>query len=226
MYVSMAKAKLFELGSVFIPLQIPIVDEPLEKSKLCIGIYGKYDFYDMKGIVEGILSRFGIKVSLSLIKDNKTFHPGRTAGMYLNDELIGIYGEISHEALNNYGLDHNVYIAEIDVEKIVENKNLERKYEALPKYPAMVRDIAVKVKDEILVGDMEEIIKSVNPHLIESVKLFDVYKGEHIQSGYKSTAFSITYRNRERTLKENEVENIHNKILEALKNKFDATLRE
>jgi phenylalanyl-tRNA synthetase beta chain len=89
----------------------------------------------------------------------------------------------------------------------------------------MVRDIAVIVKDEVPAGEMEEEIKNVNPNLIESVKLFDVYKGEHIEEGYKSTAFSVTYRNKERTLKDKEVENIHNKILQVLNKKFEATLR-
>jgi len=219
------EAKLFEVGNTFIPLQLPIKEPPLEKSKLCMGIYGKYDFYDMKGIIEAIMSRFGISFSLVPIKDNKTFHPGRTAGMYANNELIGIYGEVSHEVVNNYGLGHTAYLAEIDIEKIVEYKNTEWKYEPLPKYPAMVRDIAVKVKDEVLVGDMEATIKSINPHIIESVKLFDVYKGEHIEEGYKSTAFSVTYRNKERTLKDKEVENVHKKILEELETKFEATLR-
>ncbi len=219
------EAKLYELGNTFIPLQQPIVDKPLEKSKICIGMYGKYDFFDLKGIVEELISRFGVKISLKPIKDNSSFHPGRTAGMYINDEFVGIYGEVSNEALNNYGLNHKVYLAEIDVEKIVEYKNTNWKYVALPKYPSMVRDIAVKVKDEILAGDMEETIKAVNPYIIESVKLFDVYKGEHIEEGYKSTAFSVTYRNKERTLKEKEVERIHKIILETLQIKFGATLR-
>lgn len=218
-------AKLFEIGSIFIPKSQPVTEEPYEKQKLCIGMYGDYDFYALKGIVEGILSRFGIKSSIKAVKDNPTFHPGRTAGLYINDELVGIYGEASHQVIENYGLDHKVYIAEIDVEKILENKNTDWKYEALPKYPSMVRDIAVIVKDEVLAGEMEEEIKNVNPHLIESVKLFDVYKGEHIQEGYKSTAFSVTYRNKERTLKDKEVENVHNKILQVLNKKFEATLR-
>ena len=219
------EAKLFEVGNTFIPLQLPITEPPMEKSKLCMGIYGKYDFYDMKGIVEAIISRFGITVSLVPIKDNSIFHPGRTAGMYIKNELIGIYGEVSHEVIENYGLSHTAYLAEIDIEKIVEYKNTEWKYEPLPKYPAMVRDIAVTVKDDVLVGDMEDTIKSINSHIIESVKLFDVYKGEHIEKGYKSTAFSVTYRNKERTLKDKEVETVHRKILEALETKFEATLR-
>jgi len=219
------EAFVYEVGNTFVPKQIPVSELPLEKAKVCIGMYGKCDFYDLKGIVEELLSRFGVKVSLKPVPDNSSFHPGRTAGMYINDDFVGIYGEVSQGVLNNYGLDHKVYLAEIDVEKLVECKNTNWKYEPLPKYPAMVRDIAVIVKDEVLAGDMEETIKSINPYIIENVKLFDVYKGEHIESGYKSTAFSVTYRNKERTLKEKEVENIHKKILETLNTKFGAALR-
>jgi len=218
-------AKLFEIGSIFIPKDQPVKQEPYEKLNLCIGMYGNYDFFDLKGIIEVILSRLGIKVSLKPVIDNPAFHPGRTAAMYVNDELIGIYGESSVEVAKNYGIDNKVYIAEIDVEKLLKYKNTNWKYEALPKYPAMVRDIAVIVNDEVLAGDMIETIESVNTELIESVKLFDVYKGEHVQDGYKSTAFSVTYRNKERTLKEKEVETIHKKILEQLESKYEAKLR-
>ena len=218
-------AKLYEVGSIFIPKDKPVTKEPDEKLKLCVGMYGNCDFYDLKGIIEVLLSRLGIKAVLKPVDDNPAFHPGRTAALYVNDDLIGVYGEASPKVADNYGLDHRVYLAELDVEKILIYKNTNRKYRALPKYPSMVRDIAVIVKDDVLAGDMEEAIKEVNPYLIESVQLFDVYKGEHIQEGYKSTAFSVTYRNKDRTLKEKEVENIHNKILETLKKKFDAVLR-
>ncbi|MGD9568013.1 MAG: phenylalanine--tRNA ligase subunit beta [Sedimentibacter sp.] len=218
-------AKLYEVGSIFVPKDQPVQQEPLEKLKLCIGMYGNYDFYDLKGIIEGVSSRLGITVSLKPVQDNSTFHPGRTASMMINGDCIGIFGEASMQTLLNYGLDHKVYLAELDVEKLLEYKNANWKYAALPKYPAMVRDIAVIVKDEILAGDMIEIIKAANPYLIESVKIFDLYKGEHIEEGYKSIAFSVTYRNKERTLKDKEVENIHNKILHDLGKKFDAKLR-
>lgn len=219
------EARLYEIGNTFIPKDQPVTKEPYERLKICIGMYGKYDFYDLKGIIEGVLSRLGIAVSLKPVTDNPTFHPGRTAAMYVNDDLVGIYGEASPQTLSNYGLDHKVYIAEIDVEKLLQHKDTNWKYEALPKYPAMVRDIAVVVKDEVLVGDMISVIEEINPYLIESVKLFDVYKGEHIEENYKSCAFSVTYRNKERTLKDKEVENIHNKILSELGKKFDAKLR-
>ncbi len=218
-------AKLFEIGSIFNPKAQPVVEEPYEIMKLCLSMYGGYDFFDLKGIIEVILSRLGIKVSLKPVTDNPTFHPGRTAAMYVNDDLIGIYGEISLAASKNYGIDNKVYVAEIDVEKLLQYKDTNWKYQPLPKYPAMVRDIAVIVKDEVLAGDMISTIEEINPHLIESVKLFDVYKGEHVQEGYKSTAFSVTYRNKERTLKEKEVENIHKKILEELEKKYEAKLR-
>lgn len=218
-------AKLYEVGSIFIPKDQPVTKEPHEKLKLCIGMYGKYDFYDLKGIIDGVLIRLGVNVSLKPVTDNPTFHPGRTAAMYVNGDYIGIYGEASLQTVENYGLDHKVYLAELDVEKLLEYKNTNWKYEALPKYPAMVRDIAVIVKDEVLAGDMIGTIETVNQHLIESVKLFDIYKGEHIEEGYKSCAFSVTYRNKERTLKDKEVENIHNKILSELGEKFGAKLR-
>ena len=219
------RAKLYEVGSIFIPKDQPVTKEPFEKLKLSIGMYGNYDFYDLKGIVDALLSRFGIQTALKPVSDNPTFHPGRTAALYVNDDLIGIYGEASPKVTDNYGLDHKVYLAELDVEKILQHKNTGWKYEALPKYPSMVRDIAVIVREDVLAGDMEEAIKEVNPYLIENVELFDVYKGEHIEKGYKSTAFSVTYRNKERTLKEKEVENIHNKILQVLGKKFSAVLR-
>ena len=219
------RAKLYEVGSIFIPKDQPVTKEPFEKLKLSIGMYGNYDFYDLKGIIDALLSRFGIKTVLKPLRDNPAFHPGRAAAMYANDELIGIYGEASPKVSDNYGLDHKVYLAELDVEKILQHKNTDWKYEPLPKYPSMVRDIAVIVKDDVSAGDMEEAIKEVNPYLIEKVELFDVYKGEHIEEGYKSTAFSVTYRNKERTLKEKEVENIHNKILQVLGKKYNAVLR-
>ncbi len=218
-------AKLYEVGSTFIPREQPVVQEPHEKLKTCIGMYGNYDFYDLKGIIEGVLSRLGITMCLKPVTDNPIFHPGRTAAMYIDDDYIGIYGEVSPKTLGNYGLEGNVYIAEIDAEMLLKHKNTAWKYAPLPKYPAMVRDIAVVVEDNILVGDMISDIEKINPLLIEDVKLFDVYKGEHIEDGYKSCAFSVTYRNKERTLKEKEVEKIHKKILEELAGKYDAKLR-
>lgn len=219
-------AKVYEIGNTFVPKDQPVTVEPYEILKLCIGMYGNYDFYDLKGIIEGVVSRLGINVTLKPVTDNPTFHPGRCAAMYINDDYTGIFGEISPQTLNNYGLDHKVYAAEINVEKLLQYKDTNWKYEALPKYPSMVRDLAVIVKDEVLVGDMIETIKSASPYLIEGVNLFDVYKGEHIEEGYKSCAFSVTFRNKERTMKDKEVEKINDQILHDLEKKFEAKLRQ
>lgn len=219
-------AKLYEIGNTFFPKDQPVTQEPHEILKLCIGMYGNYDFYDLKGIIEGVVSRLGINVTLKPVTDNETFHPGRCAALYINDDYSGIFGEISLQTLNNYGLDHKVYVAEIDVEKLLKYKDTSWKYEALPKYPAMVRDLAVIVKDEVLVGDMIETIKAASPFLIESVNLFDIYKGDHIEAGYKSCAFSVTFRNKERTMKDKEVEKINDQILHDLAKKFEAKLRQ
>lgn len=219
------EVKFFEIGNTFFPKELPVAQLPDERSKLCIGMYGNYDFFNLKGIIEQMLERFGIELKLKAIEDNTTFHSGICAGIYIEDELIGVFGELHPQVLENYDINKKVLLAEIEVDKIVGYKNMARKYKALPKYPAIQRDIAVKVKDEVLVGDMEAVIKAVNPHIIENVSLFDVYKGSHIECGYKSTAFSITYRNKDRTLKDKEVDKIHNMVLENLKENFDAVLR-
>lgn len=219
------EVKFFEIGNTFFPKELPVAQLPDERSKLCIGMYGNYDFFNLKGIIEQMLERFGIELKLKAIEDNPTFHSGICAGIYIEDELIGVFGELHPQVLENYDINKKVLLAEIEVDKIVGYKNMARKYKALPKYPAIQRDIAVKVKDEVLVGDMEAVIKAVNPHIIENVSLFDVYRGSHIECGYKSTAFSITYRNKDRTLKDKEVDKIHNMVLEKLKENFDAVLR-
>lgn len=218
-------AMLFEIGNIFIPKSVPVKDEPVEKLKLCIGMYGNKNFFDIKGVVEGLLNSYGIYPEYSPVTNNPTFHPGRTAHIYKDDVVIGILGELSMQATKNYGLDNRVYLAEIGVDEILNAKNTNWKYQALPKYPSMVRDLAIKVKDEVLSADVIKEIKKVNHEIIESVQLFDVYKGEHIEEGYKSTAFSIVFRNKERTLTENEVEKINRDILKALEIKFNAVLR-
>ncbi len=219
------EVKLFEVGNTFFPKELPVKQLPEERSKLCIGMYGNYDFFNLKGIVEQMLNRFGIDCKIKAVADDPIFHSGICAGLFINDEQIGIFGEIHPQVAENYDISKTVYLCEIDVDKISENQNLLRKFEALPKFPAMQRDIAVKVSDDVLVGDMEAVIKSVNEHLIESVKLFDVYRGEHIEKGFKSTAFAITYRNKTKTLNDKEVDKIHGLILEKLEKNFGAVLR-
>jgi phenylalanyl-tRNA synthetase beta chain len=218
--------KFFEVGNTFVPRDLPVTELPNERSKLCIGMYGDYSFFNLKGIIEQMLNRFGVELKVKAVHDNPIFHTGICAGVYLDDEQVGIFGELHPQVLEIYDIDKRVLMAELDVDKIVEKKNKIRKYEVLPKYPAMQRDIAVIVKDEVLVGDMMDVIKAVNPHVIESVELFDVYKGIHIKQGFKSTAFSIIYRHKDRTLKDKDVDKLQDIVLRKLEENFEAVLRQ
>ncbi len=220
-----SKAYLYEIGNIFIPKQIPVNELPEERSTLCIGMYGECDFFSLKGIVEQIMDRLGIKFNVKPIKDNTTFHSGRTAGLYVGDDLVGIFGEIHPDVLEKYDINYKVNVAELSIEQILKYKCMERKLKALPKYPAVLRDIAIIVKDNILIGDMQKIIKLTDDNKIEEVKLFDIYKGDKIDEGYKSVAFSIKYRNNEKTLTDEEVNKIHQQVLNNLQKEFGAALR-
>lgn len=216
----------YEIGNVFIPKQLPLRELPSEKQRLSIGAYGHIDFYDIKEVVEIIFERLGIK-DLEFLpeKDNPTFHPNRTAAIIRNGKRYGILGEIHPDVIENYEIGTRVYVADLNFDSIVKNTNLERKYKPLPKYPSIVRDIAVVVDRDVLVGDLQKIIIKNSRDLIEDVKLFDVYTGDQISEGKKSIAFSITYRSHDRTLKDGEVNDIQEKIILELKNTFDAELR-
>ena len=158
-------------------------------------------------------------------KDNTTFHPGRTAKLMIEGEELGIIGEIHVDVANNYNIKDRVYIAQIDFNKLVELTNLDIKYKPLPKYPTMMRDLAVIVKEDVLVGDIKKLISKHGKGLIEKIDIFDIYTGDQIPDGMKSVAYSIIYRSKERTLQEDEVNNIQKDIIKDLEDVFDAKLR-
>lgn len=217
---------LYEIGNIFIPRELPLKELPKEEKTLSIGMYGNVDFYDLKEIVVILLERLGIK-DLEYTKETKnpTFHPNRTANLLLKGEKIGVLGEIHMDVSENYDMDTRVYIAQLNFDTIVREANLERKYRPLPKYPAILRDIAVVVDSNVLVGDLEKIILENGEGLVEKVELFDVYEGKQIEEGKKSIAFSITYRSYERTLKDAEVNKVHQRIISDLDNRLGAKLR-
>lgn len=217
---------LYEIGNIFIPKELPLKELPKEEKILSIGMYGNVDFYNLKEVAITLFERLGLKGIEYTIEDkDPTFHPNRTANILLEKEKIGILGEIHMDVAENYDIDTRVYIAHINFDTIVKKTNLERKYRPLPKYPAILRDIAVVVDNDILVGDLENIILENGEGLIEDLELFDVYEGKQVSEGKKSIAFSITYRSYERTLKDEEVNTVHNRIIQNLENKFDAKLR-
>lgn len=218
--------RLFEIGKVYIPNE----DEnelPLEKNILTIGIYGEVDYFNLKGLVENLLDALGIsKFAFKRLSDNVSYHPGKTALLTVGKGVeAGVLGEIHPDVAENYGLDVECYVAELDLDKLYEVANVEKKYTALPKYPAVTRDMALLVDDSLLVSEIEDTIKRAGGNLVESINLFDVYKGEQIPEGKKSIAYAIVYRDPQKTLNDAAVNKVHDKILRSLEHKLGAQLR-
>lgn len=213
----------FECGNTFTPQD----GLPVETKKLCIGMYGKeVDFFNLKGVVEAILNNIGLKnYEVEPETTNPTFHPGRCAKVVYNNICVGTFGELHPNVDENYSLGQRVYIAEINTDLVFDNCDGTKIYTPLPKYPSTSRDIALIVKDDVFVKQIEDIIKANSGGLVESYKLFDVYKGSQIEEGYKSIAYSLTYRSSEKTLTDEDVAKVHDKILSELSEKLSANLR-
>lgn len=213
----------FECGHTFTPQE----GLPIETNHLCVGMYGKeVDFFVLKGALEAILESVGFE-AYDIIPEtnNTTFHPGRCATIMYNDIYIGTFGEVHPEVIDNYSLGQRVYLAELDLDLIFDKSDRTIIYNPLPKYPSTSRDIAILVKDDIIVKQIEDIIKANGEDLLESYKLFDVYKGAQIAEGYKSIAYSIIYRSKDKTLTDEDVNKVHQNIIRELEEKLDAKLR-
>lgn len=222
---SNAEARLFEIGKIYIPNENP-EKLPEEKNILTLGMYGNVDYYDLKGVVENIIDTLGItNTSFQRESSNPTFHPGKTARLSVRKDNIGVLGEIHPDVNENYGIEVRCYVAVLDLDTLVNLTSLDKKYKPLPKYPAVTRDIAVLVEEGILVQQIEDIIRKQGSNMVESIKLFDVYKGSQVPEGKKSIAYSITYRLENKTLTDAEVNKVHEKILRSLEHQLGAQLR-
>lgn len=214
---------IFECGHVFTPDDMAGVEE----TRICIGMYGDgVDFFVLKGMVEKIFERVGLRGHRYLAdKNNTSFHPGRCADILCDNKFLGTIGEIHPEVLDDYGIGKRVYIAEIDLDTVYSLASDTIVFKSLPKYPAITRDIALVVKNEVEVAAIEEVIMDNAGGLVEACKLFDVYKGDQIGQGYKSVAYSIVYRSLDKTLTDDDVVAVHDKILAELKARLGAELR-
>ena len=234
------KVKAFEIGNTFIANMVNSDDLPEEQYSLCIGMYGEdVDFFGLKGVVEEMLRVLGIRNAVFTAESNYgVYHPGRCARIsvpsarggaddpVLYDEL-GIMGEIHPDVAENYGMDNvRIYCCEIMFDALIRHADTEKVYRPLPKYPSTSRDIALLVDEDMEVGKIEDVIRQYGGDILESVKLFDVYRGKQVEEGKKSVAFALTYRDRDKTLTDEEVTPVHNKVLKALKEKLNAVLRE
>lgn len=217
------EALLFEVSKVYTKGESVLPDE---KPKLSLAMYGEVDFYSLKGAIEVLLEGLSVpKFSFERESENPSYHPGKTANLLVRNKPIGTFGELHPDILENYGFDTRVYFAEIDLESIFEASKMERKYKPLPKFPAVTRDIAILVDEDVAVGKIEEIIKRKGKSTLEEVKLFDVYRGEQVPENKKSVAYALIYRGENKTLKDEEVNKIHDSIVKELEAKFSAELR-
>lgn len=218
--------KFFELSKVYLAEELPLKDIADEREVLTIGMYGDVDFFDLKGVVENLMEELNIKNYRILSSNHDSLHPGRTAELIINNKRIGWLGEVHPDVLDNYDIPVIAYVAELNFDEIAYQSNAEIKYKQLPKYPSVSRDIAIVVKEEITAGQIEEIIRNKGGKTIEDVRLFDIYRGNQIEKGYKSMAYAITYRSDEKTLTEEDISKVHNKILNSLANQVGAILRQ
>lgn len=221
------EARLFELGNIFIPKQVPVIDEPYEKKRLVIGAYGEQeDFFTMKGVLESLLDHLGIS-GVKFLKEgnNEMYHPGKCATILLNENIVGTIGELHPKTTENFEVDTSVYILDLDFDLLLDASNTTIKFESIPKYPAIERDIALLVKKEVSHQSIVEVIENYGGKHLKSVTLFDIYEGEQIDSGYKSMAYNLVFRSKERTLKEKEVTKKYNKVIKKLESELSAELR-
>ena len=210
--------RLYELANVYLPKQLPLTELPDERMQLTLGMYGDGDFFTMKGVVEEFLGQVGIDKDISYdAKAGKTFlHPGRQANVVYNGTVIGYLGEVHPTVCENYNMKTRAYVAVIDMPYIYEMANFDKKYEGIAKFPAVSRDISMVVPKEILVGDIEAVIKQRGGKILESYSLFDIYEGDQIEKGFKSVAYNIVFRAKDRTLEENDIAGAMKKILNGL----------
>ncbi len=221
------EARLFEVSCVYIPKSLPVTELPYEKPVLTMGMYGAADFYDLKGVVDELLYRLGIKdFAYEPVRDYPSFHPGRTAKLLIKGREAGVLGEIHPEVAQKFEAAERNYAAMLDIEPMVANASLKAQYKPLPKFPAVTRDIALLVKDEVLVKQIEDVIRQRSGRIFEDLKLFDVYKGKQVPEGMKSIAYSITFRAEDKTLTDEEVGKTMRRILDGLKDNVGAQLRE
>jgi phenylalanyl-tRNA synthetase beta chain len=211
--------KLYEMAKIYIPADNKDEELPDERVQFTLGFYGDGDFFTMKGVVEEFLERVGMRTKPSYDpKAGKEFlHPGRQANICYNDTVIGYLGEVHPDVADTYGLGERTYIAVIDLPSILPMATFNKKYTGIAKFPAVTRDISMVMPKDVLVGTVEKIIEKRGGKLLENYSLFDIYEGTQIKTGFKSVAYTISFRTNDRTLEDKDIQPIMEKIIKDLK---------
>ena len=217
--------RLYELAKIYLPTEGQAL--PAEPKMLMLGAYGGgVTFFSMKGQLEAILAGMRLpKASFTAVKDNPSFHPGRCAAISMNGEHLGYMGQVHPLVAKTYGLDAEVYCVELDFSKAFTMMLPEPTFTALPKYPAVTRDLSLLCDEATTIAELTECIIAAGGKLLRRVDLFDIYRGKGVAEGKKSVAFSLVLRADDRTLTDADSEGVTTKVLEALSSKLGAVLR-
>ena len=222
-------AKLFDLSRSYRNVNNEVENDevPLQENILTIGMYGDdLDFYTLKGIIENVLEVSNInRYEIEKETKNESYHPGRCANIKVGIDVIATLGEVHPEVLGNYDIEKRAYLAEVNVTKLVKYSKANKKYVEVPKFPAVERDIAVIVDENVEVGQIEKLIIKKSKKLLESAKLFDIYRDEKIGENKKSVAFSLIFRNKNKSLSDEEINPIMEAIIAELEKQLGAELR-
>lgn len=210
--------RLYEMGNIYVPKSLPLTELPDERMQFTLGFYGEGDFFTMKGAVEEFLDSVNMldKISYDPNAGKSFLHPGRQAAILYGETVIGYLGEVHPAVCDNYDIETRVYVAVLDMPYVVENASFDTIYTGIAKFPAVTRDISMVVPRNVLAGDIEKMIRQRAGKKLESLELFDIYEGAQIKHGFKSMAYSLTFRDKEKTMEDEEINAAMKKIVNGL----------
>ena len=217
--------KLYELAKTYIPVEGQVL--PKEPKTLVLGSYGEHEtFFTLKGEIEAILGEMNAdKAEYEAVRDNPSYHPGRCARIVIDGKDVGVFGQIHPLVAKNYGIDGEIYCAELNFTELLTVLAPEKTYHPLPKFPAVSRDLAIVCDEALTVRQVEQVISNAAGKLLRNIELFDIYRGVGVPQGKKSMAFSLELRAEDRTLTDQDSEAAVARILDALKKELGAVLR-
>ncbi|MCR5303921.1 MAG: phenylalanine--tRNA ligase subunit beta, partial [Lachnospiraceae bacterium] len=218
--------RLYELGNVYIPEELPLTKLPDERMTFTAGFYGKGDFFTIKGLAESIFEKTGLRGDRKYVTgtDRPYLHPGRQADIIYDGECIGYLGEVHPLTAESFDLNGRAYMLVLDMPGVVKNASESIRYDGFARFPAVTRDLSMLVPEKVKAGDIEALFKQRGGRNLENVKLFDIYQGEQIQKGFKSMAYSLVFRSSEKTLSDDDVNAVMKKIMNGLE-RMDIQLR-
>lgn len=219
--------RIFELARTYIPKNLPVDDFPTERKHLCVAVFGENeDFFTLKGVLAEIEDNFRVKFNLGVRAEKTYLHPGVSAKILLNGKEIGVYGQVTYETCAKFDLECKVYVLELDYDELSAEFTTSFRFEPLPKFPDVKRDLALVADEKITCGEIEDVIRSACKLNVKSVELFDVYAGAQLGEGKKSMAFTVTFcSDGVKPLETEDVDGFVKRILGSLKHRLNVELR-